>query len=82
MKKEQYRAKITWDDYYKRWNVSSQTYAAHTYAVTVQRIDDSLVCNCPWGRGQARKTGNPCKHVTAVEKWLEALPEKERMWYL
>lgn len=80
--KKTYRPKITWDAYYHRWNVTSETYDTHQYAVHVQHIDSSLVCNCPWGRGRARAAGKKCKHVVAVEAWLEALTPEQKKEYI
>ena len=81
-KKAQYRPIIKWDSYYKRWNVSSETYATHTYAVKVELVDQSLRCNCPHGRSNLRSKKEPCKHIKAVENWLEKLPAAEREEYL
>lgn len=82
MKKEQYKPIIKWDEYYHRWNVSSQTHAAHTYAVVVDKIDLVLKCNCPYGRSGLRTKKESCKHVKAVEQWLEEQPAEKRGEYL
>lgn len=52
---------------------------SHTYAVKVRIVEEDLACNCPHGRSHKRNNENPCKHVRAVEVWLEKqTPETRR----
>lgn len=77
-----YEPKITYSCDYKRWEVESETHKGHKYSVKVDIFLEHLVCTCPWGRGRALKENKDCKHVVAVKKWLNDLPEDIRRNYL
>ena len=80
-KKSAYRPIVKWDVYYHRWNVSSETYDNHQYAVKVMIVEQCLKCNCAYGRSLLRSKNKSCKHIKAVEDWLEQQPVNERVDY-
>ena len=79
MSSEPYVPIIKWNPEYRRFEVSSATYAGHFYSVGCNAYYDGFECTCPWGRGKARKAKKDCKHIVAVKEWLKVEANKAKV---
>lgn len=66
----EYHPNIVYDEFRKCFWVESEGYIGHKYRVHYSHQHEQLICECPWGRGQAIQRNMPCKHIEALFGYL------------